>query len=100
MDVCYARCLRILMEGQGYPMLATHDPRLIQLTGIKADMVERDKSAFEYQMLYGIRPAEQLRLAASGAQVRVYVPYGRTGTATWSGGWPSGRRTWRSSSAD
>jgi proline dehydrogenase len=75
-DVCYARCLRILMEGQGYPMLATHDPRLIQLTGIKADMVERDKSAFEYQMLYGIRPAEQLRLAASGAQVRVYVPYG------------------------
>ncbi|MGH3404727.1 MAG: proline dehydrogenase family protein [Streptosporangiaceae bacterium] len=75
-DVCYARCLRILMEGQGYPMLATHDPRLIQLTGIKADMVERDKSAFEYQMLYGIRPAEQRRLADTGAQVRVYVPYG------------------------
>jgi proline dehydrogenase len=75
-DVSYARCLRILMEGEGYPMLATHDPRLIQLTGIKADMVGRDKSAFEYQMLYGIRPAEQARLAASGAQMRVYVPYG------------------------
>ena len=27
-------------------------------------------------MLYGIRPAEQLRLAGGGAQVRVYVPYG------------------------
>ena len=27
-------------------------------------------------MLYGIRPAEQLRLAAAGAKVRVYVPYG------------------------
>jgi proline dehydrogenase len=27
-------------------------------------------------MLYGIRPAEQLRLAATGAKVRVYVPYG------------------------
>jgi proline dehydrogenase len=76
-DVCYARCLRILMEGDGYPMLATHDPRLIQLAGIKADMVGRDKSAFEYQMLYGIRPAEQRRLAATGAQVRVYVPYGQ-----------------------
>jgi len=76
-DVCYARCLRILMEGQGYPMMATHDPRLIQLAGIKADMVGRDKSAFEYQMLYGIRPAEQRRLAATEAQVRVYVPYGR-----------------------
>ena len=76
-DVSYARCLRILMEGEGYPMLATHDPRLIQLTGIKADMVGRDKSDFEYQMLYGIRPAEQRRLAATGAQVRVYVPYGQ-----------------------
>jgi len=76
-DVCYARCLRILMEGEGYPMLATHDPRLIQLAGIKADMVGRDKSAFEYQMLYGIRPAEQRRLAGTGAQVRVYVPYGQ-----------------------
>jgi proline dehydrogenase len=76
-DVCYARCLRILMEGEGYPMMATHDPRLIQLAGIKADMTGRDKSAFEYQMLYGIRPAEQRRLAATGAQVRVYVPYGQ-----------------------
>ena len=28
-------------------------------------------------MLYGIRPAEQLRLAGTGAKVRVYVPYGR-----------------------
>ena len=27
-------------------------------------------------MLYGIRPAEQLRLAGGGARVRVYVPYG------------------------
>jgi proline dehydrogenase len=27
-------------------------------------------------MLYGIRPGEQQRLAASGAQLRVYVPYG------------------------
>jgi proline dehydrogenase len=75
-DLSYARCLRILMDGPGYPMLATHDPRLIQLAGIKADMTGRPKSAFEYQMLYGMRPAEQRRLAAMGAQVRVYVPYG------------------------
>ena len=27
-------------------------------------------------MLYGIRPNEQRRLAAEGAQMRVYVPYG------------------------
>ena len=27
-------------------------------------------------MLYGVRPAEQQRLVAAGARVRVYVPYG------------------------
>jgi proline dehydrogenase len=75
-DLSYARCLRILMDGPGYPMLATHDPRLIQLAGTKADLVGRPGSSFEYQMLYGLRPAEQRRLAAAGAQVRVYLPYG------------------------
>jgi proline dehydrogenase len=34
-------------------------------------------ASFEYQMLYGIRPAEQRRLADDGAQVRVYLPYGQ-----------------------
>ena len=33
-------------------------------------------------MLYGIRPEEQQRLAEAGETVRVYVPYGRSGTAT------------------
>jgi Proline dehydrogenase len=31
-DSSYARCLRALMNGSGYPMLATHDPRLIEIT--------------------------------------------------------------------
>ncbi len=75
-DRNYARCLRILLDGDGYPMLATHDPRLIAITGSRTATLGRDPSSFEYQMLYGIRPDEQRRLAAEGAQVRVYVPYG------------------------
>ena len=75
-DRSYARCLRILLEGPGYPMLATHDPRLIQIAGSKAQLTGREPGSFEYQMLYGIRPDEQSRLAAEGAQVRVYLPYG------------------------
>ena len=31
-DLSYARCLRVLMNGPGYPMLATHDPRLIEIS--------------------------------------------------------------------
>jgi len=75
-DRSYARCLRMLMRGSGYPMLATHDPRLIEIAGAQAHLTGRGPGDFEYQMLYGIRPAEQQRLADAGAQVRVYLPYG------------------------
>jgi proline dehydrogenase len=75
-DRSYARCLRVFMNGPGYPMLATHDPRLIEITGSLALLSGRAPDSFEYQMLYGIRPAEQRRLATTGARMRVYVPYG------------------------
>jgi proline dehydrogenase len=73
-DVSYVRCLKVLMEGQGYPMVASHDPRLI---AIAADLASsRSKDSYEFQMLYGIRPEEQRRIAAEGNRMRVYVPYG------------------------
>jgi proline dehydrogenase len=75
-DLSYAHCMRILLDGPGYPMLATHDPRLIKIAAGKADASGRAANSFEYQMLYGIRPAEQAKLAASGASMRVYLPYG------------------------
>ena len=75
-DRSYARCMRILLDGRGYPMLATHDPRLIAIAKSRVSTIGRDPGSFEYQMLYGIRTDEQARLAAEGAQVRVYVPYG------------------------
>jgi proline dehydrogenase len=74
-DKSFARCLRILMAGPGYPMIATHDPRLIAITTSLG--FARGQGSFEYQMLYGVRPDEQRRLAEEGARVRVYVPYGR-----------------------
>jgi proline dehydrogenase len=75
-DKSYVRCMKVLMGGRGYPMLATHDPRLIEIGGSLAVLHGREHDAFEYQMLYGIRPNEQRRLAQLGAQMRVYVPYG------------------------
>jgi proline dehydrogenase len=75
-DRSYVRCLKILMSGQGYPMAATHDPRLVDITGALAAQARRAPGSYEYQMLYGIRPAEQRRLVEQGEQVRVYVPYG------------------------
>jgi proline dehydrogenase len=73
-DLSYVRCLKVLMEGQGHPMVASHDPRLI---AIAADLASaRSKDSYEFQMLYGIRPEEQRRIAAEGNRMRVYVPYG------------------------
>jgi proline dehydrogenase len=72
----YVRCMKILMSGQGYPMLATHDPRLIDIGGALATRYERTQGSYEFQMLYGIRPDEQQRLAEAGEKVRVYLPYG------------------------
>lgn len=75
-DTAYVRLLRWVMESQAFPMVATHDPRLIKIAGIIAAVNGRDHGDFEYQMLYGVRPDEQWRLAQEGARVRVYVPYG------------------------
>ncbi len=75
-DLSYVRCLKVLMAGSGYPMVASHDPRLIAIAGKLAADEGRNSDSFEYQMLYGIRPAEQQRLANEGNRIRVYLPYG------------------------
>jgi proline dehydrogenase len=75
-DKSYVRCLNILMSGAGYPMLATHDPRLVAIAEDRAKWFDRSPDEFEFQMLYGIRPEEQRRLVAGGYTMRVYVPYG------------------------
>jgi proline dehydrogenase len=76
----YLRCLRVLMAGSGYPMVATHDPVIISAVPAMAFEAGRASGRgtddFEYQMLYGIRDSEQRRLADAGNQVRVYVPFG------------------------
>jgi len=76
-DKSYVRCLKVLMAGEGYPMVATHDPRLVEAAQALAAQAGREKGSYEFQMLYGIRPDEQRRLAAEGHPVRVYVPYGQ-----------------------
>jgi proline dehydrogenase len=75
-DLSYVRCLKVLMAGQGYPMIATHDPRMVEIASSLASRYGRVQGSYEFQMLYGIRPEEQRRLAAAGESVRVYVPYG------------------------
>lgn len=70
----YVRSLTLLWELNGTPLVATHDPLLITTASELARHHPRD---FEFQMLYGVRPNEQRRLAELGHTVRIYVPYGQ-----------------------
>ncbi|MGH8827931.1 MAG: proline dehydrogenase family protein [Jiangellaceae bacterium] len=76
-DRSYVRCMKVLLGGAGYPMLATHDPRLVEIAGSLAARYRREQGSYEYQMLYGIRPEEQRRLVRAGERVRIYLPYGQ-----------------------
>jgi proline dehydrogenase len=75
-DAAYARCLEILVAGPGYPMVGSHDPAVVALAHELAAQHSRAADSWEVQMLYGIRPDEQRRLALAGTRVRAYVPYG------------------------
>ncbi|KNB51079.1 proline dehydrogenase family protein [Streptomyces caatingaensis] len=75
-DLAYVRCLKILMAGKGYPMIGSHDPRMVAIAQELGRRHGRTLDAYEFQMLYGIREAEQQRLVAEGHRMRVYIPYG------------------------
>jgi proline dehydrogenase len=56
--------------------IATHDEAIVDQMRAFVRENKIDKSAFEFQMLYGIRRDLQRKLAAEGFGVRVYIPFG------------------------
>jgi len=79
-DKSYVRCLKVLLAGQGMPVVSTHDPRLVRIAGALATRFDRPRGSYEYQMRYGVRSDEQRRLSAAGDRVRVLVPFGQDGS--------------------
>lgn len=75
-DASYARCAAFLLREGTYPRFATHDDRLIRHICNTARVLDRPPDDYEFQMLYGVRPALQDQLVDDGYRVRVYVPYG------------------------
>jgi proline dehydrogenase len=75
-DAAYVQCAEILLSGGGYPMIASHDPRMIAAAASAARQAGRVPGEYEFQMLYGIRTDAQRELARAGERVRVYVPFG------------------------
>ncbi len=90
-DANYDRLCRMLLEGAmaaGAPRasadgrtpplaaIATHDPRRIAYAQQQIEKLGLPRDAVEFQMIYGIQRELQVKLAAAGYHMRVYVPYG------------------------
>ncbi|HZZ65856.1 MAG TPA: proline dehydrogenase family protein [Candidatus Baltobacteraceae bacterium] len=72
----YLQCAAQLLTRGNYPGIATHDRRLISAIKRYAQEHSITSDRFEFQMLYGVRPALQRRLVTEGYRVRIYVPFG------------------------
>ncbi|MCL2781565.1 MAG: proline dehydrogenase family protein [Actinomycetia bacterium] len=72
----YRRCLAILFAGDGYPMIASHDPAMALAARDEADRNGRAADSYEFQMLYGFCVDRQRQLVEAGRRMRIYVPYG------------------------
>ena len=75
-DENYLKVGKKMVASHVFCGMATHDEAIIEelLRFVKAHQIP--KSAFEFQMLYGIRRDLQRKLVAEGYGVRVYVPFG------------------------
>ena len=75
-DANYVKLMKRMATSGVFCGIATHDEAIVEemLRFVREQGVA--KSAFEFQMLYGIRRDLQRRLAAEGFGVRVYIPFG------------------------
>ncbi|TYP77700.1 proline dehydrogenase family protein [Paenibacillus methanolicus] len=72
------RLIRTRLESGEYTAIATHDETIIRWVKSYARSRRIPRTAFEFQMLYGIRTPLQESLAREGYTVRSYVPFGRS----------------------
>ncbi|MBW7473348.1 proline dehydrogenase family protein [Paenibacillus oenotherae] len=77
-DANFRRLIAARLDSRVYTAIATHDEAIIRYTKSYARTRGIPRTAFEFQMLYGIRTPLQLALAKEGYTVRSYVPFGRS----------------------
>ncbi|HUS18141.1 MAG TPA: proline dehydrogenase family protein [Terriglobales bacterium] len=75
-DANYVKLMKILLKSGVYHGIATHDEKMIAATKDFARQEKIPPSAYEFQMLYGIRRDLQQQLVKEGYGMRVYIPFG------------------------
>ena len=75
-DASYVKLMKLLLKSGIYHGIATHDENMIRATIEFARQEKIPASAFEFQMLYGVRRDLQQKLVKDGWRCRVYIPFG------------------------
>ena len=75
-DGNYVKLARTLVKSGVYHGLATHDEKIIAEMKQFAQDEKIPTTAYEFQMLYGVRRDLQHQLVREGYSLRVYIPFG------------------------
>ena len=75
-DANYVKLMKILLKSGIFHGIATHDEKMIEATIRFAEAEKIPATAFEFQMLYGVRRDLQRDLVKRGWRMRVYIPFG------------------------
>ncbi len=75
-DANYLKLARTLMKSGVYHGIATHDEKIIAELKEFARAENIPTSAYEFQMLHGVRRDLQHQLVREGYGLRVYIPFG------------------------
>ncbi len=74
----YLKLMNILLRGRCYVGIATHDDFLIDEVYHAIQEMNLERSAYEFQMLHGVRTKLRDKIVADGHRLRVYVPFGQS----------------------
>jgi proline dehydrogenase len=75
-DANYLKLAKHMVMSPVFCGIATHDEAIVKEICRFSKVHRIERSAFEFQMLYGIRRDLQRMLVSNGFGVRVYVPFG------------------------
>jgi proline dehydrogenase len=75
-DRAYVQLVERGLGDGAYIAVATHDEKIIRHVQAFTAREDIPRDRFEFQMLYGVRPALQRSIAAQGYKVLVAAPYG------------------------
>ena len=75
-DRAYVELVERGLRDGAYIAVATHDEAIIRRVQAFAERESVPRDRFEFQMLYGVRPALQRSIAAEGYKVLVATPFG------------------------